>query len=226
MVFFLVAVITIFPGAIFDLGTNLLLVVFTAFAIFAVRIVCMLYIFYAEKENLIIDWLWLFTSFAGPIVFSLSYIYLLLGHWTDMVFSQMYFAIAGIVSCTIILISSTFLKFYTAQKNNLSLDGLIKVCFALYTLFIVLFLQTLVNNAAYLFNNYVGTLLFLELLFLVVLLFAYLIHTTKRFLQFICACSIVAVLFLGVAMLHLPYILFPTRTIFNSFTNMAASQIG
>ena len=225
LVYFTESLFAFFPQSSFYLGVNLLSVLNTTLAIFGIRIVCMLLIFYANLENKLINFLILASNFTGPVIFSLVYIFALTGTWKDYFPSWTYLTLALLVTSTIIMVSSNFFSYRLQKSQSKSLRNLTNISVALFIISFLAFFWTITNRLPYLISNRFLTLGIFLTLFLAVVFYFWASARQKLFWKFFTACLSLATVFFGLIAAHMPYIIYPVLTVNNSLTNPAAYRL-
>ncbi len=226
LVFTIVSLFTFFPSSSFFFGTHLLLPLFIGMLFLGLRSLCMIYIIYGNYQKKIINTLFLCCSFLAPISLANSYIYIVTGESTQFFITPLAIAISLYIICSILLISSSFFQYYNkTERDNKKLEKFVfNASIGFYFSFLIL-IRLLHVNARYLFlhntNNYI--FLFAVLVLFLLLLFNQFMRRTHY--NFVLICILQAVVFFSLFLLHLPYLIFPNVTIYNSFTDYSVFPI-
>ena len=204
LVFTIISLFTFFPGATYYFGTNLLVPVFIGLIFLGLRALCMMLIFYGNIQNIFVNILFLITSFLAPITLSNAYIYILTGRPSLFFTSLLSISLDLIIIFSIILISGSFFRFTRLMR-------IAPIGFLFST---ILFVFLLTKQIPDLFLHAKTVIAWISIWIISYLLFLALQNYRARF---IAACISIGTLYGSVAALHLPYVIYPNITIYNSF---------
>ncbi|MDR3519871.1 MAG: cytochrome d ubiquinol oxidase subunit II [Candidatus Pacebacteria bacterium] len=222
LVFSLTSMFACFPGATLRWGTDLFTLVFTILAIFAVRIICILFKQYSDVKSRFVDILYFLASLVVPILFSLVILYFLTGSWILYIKTSLYFWFALSVIAFIVTMTLAFFRVY---KKNGALTKFLRLSGTLFFLSTTFFLITIAKDLPYLFsNNYIETYIAsLMIFFIVIILFT---ESSEKYIwSFIFFCFFMTTLFWALFIAHLPYIIYPTTTLASSVTDSASLML-
>ena len=218
LVFFIVSLMTFFPGA--NLAFSALIsVLFWALAVLGIRMACLLYIFFAEANNQWVHLLFLLSSFFAPAILSLAYVYMLTGA-VGPVISWLLLFLVGTVWSSIVMIASSFFGLLQNQANP-ALSILLRISTVVFFISAICFI---LSCPPYIFGN---TLAMYVIGLLVVAMLGFQYEDRLAFARgrFLMSCGCVGVLFFGLMTLHLPYIIYPNFTVYNSLTDPNAFHL-
>ena len=209
-----VLLFTFFPGAIPTLAA-LLPLVFSGLLFLGVRIVGLLLIFYGEMESRLAASLLVLGSFAGPMILSGFYVFLLIGSADILPTLGLRLFAALFTAASICLLSFSFfetrgitsvrpLTMFAATAFAVSLAGLVIL---LKSASAMLFAQTALIVAA-------------ASIIIASLVAWNACHEYHRFgLAFASVCVTIATFFGAVFLAHLPYLVYPSMTLDQGFTD-------
>jgi cytochrome bd-type quinol oxidase subunit 2 len=193
-----------------------------------IRAIGMLYVFYAGGKSRAMKLLLLIASLAAPVILAGGLLpFFVIGKMPYSIAEWLLALVFGslaLVSTT--LISSSFFQYLsnrTRQKGYL--DAFVKSSLILFLAVTLFSIPIIVNIAPHLIpglEHYLpelGTLAVLNLMFLLVKDGKY------PGLRFASAIALFAALFLTISLSQLPYIIYPTSTVFSTFTDPVSARI-
>ena len=242
LVTFIVAMFTLFPGATLVLGTALLVNLFVALVIFSIRILCMLVIYYGGiEDSKLVNSVFLASSLAAPVALSTPLAFMLASGSPEL--STVYWTLGALVVAGTVLVSTTFFRWFTTRNSErtssveagaepvaMSVDpavisSLVFRAYVFWLVAITLFTSAVSAAAPHVHFASLAGALGLAGTALGTGLFAYAEQRARAWVSFVASCTLLASVFFALAYAHLPYILYPKLTIYNSFTGEATFKI-
>jgi cytochrome d ubiquinol oxidase subunit II len=223
LIFALIWLIAFFPGAAPIWGHALILPLFLFLAVMGIRATGMLYVFYKGGSNRAMKYLLLAASFAAPMTLAGGVLpYFLSGampYGAPQLFLAGYFSVMAFVS-TLFLSTAFFRSLAIKQKLHTMehLDVLAECTTAIFVSAVCISVPLLANLAP---RIAIGMQIWLPL----VILLAMLNLILKKRFRFILAVALFGSVFFSIMISQLPYIIYPTATIFSSFTDPASANI-
>jgi cytochrome d ubiquinol oxidase subunit II len=224
----LVSLIAFFPKALPVWGVALIVPFLVFLLVMGIRVIGMLYVFYSEGRNRAMRLLLLAAGLAAPAVLAGGLFPFFIsggmpysgGEWVlALVFGSL-----ALVSTA--LISSSFFQYLNRRSKQIkSSNAFVKFSLFLFlaiALISVMLIKRIVPHLIFGIKLYLPELVALAVLNL---MFLFIKDAKYSGLKFISALALFAVLFLAILWAQLPYVVYPTVTIFSAFTDPASAGI-
>jgi cytochrome d ubiquinol oxidase subunit II len=224
LIFTFISINAFFPAATIVWATALLPLVFTFLIIFGVRIFCILLTYYADIQSKIISALYFVTSMLVPATLGLILLYFLTGNWHIYLFTWIYFWLALAMISMSLALASSFFRWYQ-HNTSFKLNQLVRASSTLMFLSGTMFWLTLNNRITYFARYPYLTVVIASLLILCMVLAVIAEMCKKPLYTFFAVAGFVKILFWGVFIEHLPYLIYPTVTIYGAVTNPASFRL-
>jgi cytochrome d ubiquinol oxidase subunit II len=213
LVFSFISLTAFFPGATIRWGTDLFPITFAFLAVFGIRALCVLLMHYGDVRSAAIRTIYFLSSFAAPSLFALIILYFFTGSWQPYIESPLY---ALLIAATISGIVAIASGFFRAYPNNSLLTQIFRASGTVFFLATTLFWLSLVQAFPYLFNNadmnaWTGMTM---ILFIGVVVSGE--WLADYGLAFAGIAAFMGASFAGLFAAHLPYLVYPTATIYSS----------
>lgn len=231
LVFGIVLLFSFFPAALTHLGQHFIVLLLTTFMLAGVRAICLLLIFYAKITS---RWVVGVLATVGvwiPIMLASILVYTVYGDPLAPGYLATSWLVSLLIVATIFLLGSTFYQWfddrtadaapassqtqsrYRARHYNEALGQVTDWSLALWIGCIVLLTVNLYHSASYLLSD--SQLVSKAVMVLSLAVFMLIITHRTRFPAFAFgnACLTVVVLVFTVAILHLPYLVYPSITL-------------
>lgn len=242
LIFALLWLIAFFPGAVPVWGHALIVPFLVFLVIMGIRAVGMLYVFYKEGENRAMKFLLFIASFAAPMALAGGVLpYFITGIMPYGV-AQWVLALcfAGAAFFSTIFISSSFFTFLAARRTARSGDAehaphepknlavfarAATVSFIVVALFLFWALGATAPRIAQGMQTYLPLAIAIAAANVAFLFFP--AGAARRYAgaRFAFAIALFSVVFLTIMFSQLPYVIYPTMTIFSAFTDPASARI-
>jgi len=214
LVFSAIGLLSFFSPALVDITTHLFVPLSLAAILIALRALSVMLLFYASAKHRFLKWLFFLTSFLTPLVLLSVIRFALVGGSQQSWMVTL--SLGGLVLATIFWLSGTFFAFIEKAPLN-QLSRLISLSSWAFLLFSVLLVLSLKQESRYLFANF-GQFWLITILFFVSWSNATLRRSTEHAkVGFVSALLSMIILFLGLGLLHYPYIIYPDVTLASSF---------
>jgi len=226
LVFTIICLFTFFPKSSFFLGTNLIIPLFLFLLLMGIRAACMLGIFYAGTKSLLVRYLFFLSCFGAPMILSTAFVYIITGDSSHLFTSSLSFPLYSLVASSILLISSTFFQWLYPRKNSKSaLSRVIGISLIAVVGSSVGLLSILMGTSPWMFSNILLVVLSIgiSISVLIGLVFCYVYN--RYYWGFLLSSLLVLSVFLSLALMHLPFLIYPEVTIYNAFTNHETFKI-
>lgn len=224
LVFALVFLFNFFPTAAANFGTHLLVPLFVTLLIFAVRITLTLIYFYSDYRHRLLDWLLLIVCFLGPIVFSSVFVFALSGPGVALFSSPLALSIDALVITTILLVSSSFFHYFERQADNHILHDLVSFFGLMWLLTAGILFGIMNNTQPHLVADWPVVVMGIAAVLVGYAGFWLAHHFDFRGHAFFNVCLMVGSLIYAIAILQLPYLIYPEVTVFSAFTDATVFQ--
>ncbi len=222
----LVSLIAFFPKALPVWGVALIVPFLVFLLAMGVRVIGMLYIFYSRGTNRAMRLLLLVAGLAVPAILAGGLLPFFISG--TMPYRSTEWALAlvfGLLAvASTMLISSSFFQYLNRRsKQTESLNTFARLSLLLFLAVALISIIIIGHIAPHLL--FVVGYYFLELVALAILnlLVLFMKDGGRPTLRFICAVALFAVLFFTILFSQLPYIIYPTVTIFSAFTDPASA---
>ena len=230
LIFALLWLIAFFPGATPVWGRALIIPFLIFLIAMGVRSVGMLYIFYKEGESRAMKLLLLIASLAAPMALAGGvFPFFILGNIPYTIPTLLLaLCFAGMAFLTTLFISSSFFDYLAARNKYDTRGTLTRFARSAMIAFIAgafLLLYALRNIAPRIAMGMQECIPLITTLAILNLLFKFFVARRYHATHFMLAIALFGVLFSSVIFSQLPYIIYPTVTIFSSFTDLASANI-
>ncbi|MGD1003762.1 MAG: cytochrome d ubiquinol oxidase subunit II [Minisyncoccia bacterium] len=230
LIFALLWLIAFFPGAAPIWGHALITPFLIFLVVMGIRSVGMLYVFYKEGDSRVMKFLLLVASLAAPMALAGGVLpFFILGSMPYGI-PKLLLALcfAGMAFFTTLFISSSFFDYLAARNKHYALGSL-----ALFTRSSMIAFIAIVFLSFWAFRNMApriamgmqGCLPLIAILAVINLIFTFFIARRYIAAHFAFAIALFGVIFFSVMFSQLPYIIYPTVTIFSAFTDPTSAGI-
>ena len=224
----LVALIAFFPKALPVWGAALIVPFLVFLLAMGVRVIGMLYIFYGEGRNRAMKLLLLVAGLAAPAILAGGLLPFFISGVMPYGASEwalaLIFGLLAVVST--MMISSSFFQYLDRRSEQTeSLNTFTKFSLILFLTVALIAIIVITSIAPHLLSGVEYYLPELVALAILNLMFLFINDRKYAWLRFVSVLALFAVLFLGVLLSQLPYIIYPAITIFSAFTDPASAGI-
>ncbi len=230
LIFALMWLIAFFPGAAPIWGRALIIPFLIFLIMMGIRSLGMLYVFYKEGDRRMMKFMLLVASLAAPMSLAGGALpFFILGDTPyDMSKLLLTLCFAGMAFFTTLFISSSFFHYLAARDNQYVRDILARftrtsmIAFIAITFLFFLAFRNIAPRIAMGMEGYLPLIIILALINLILMFFA-----AHRYLaaHFAFAIALFGAAFFSIMFSQLPYIIYPTATIFSTFTDPASANI-
>lgn len=224
----LVSLIAFFPKALPVWGVALIVPFLVFLLVMGVRVIGMLYVFYSEGKNRAMRLLLLFASLAAPAVLAGGLLPFFISGVMPYGGSEWTLALSfgSLALVSTMLISSSFFQYLNRRsKRTESLRTFVRSSLLLFLAVALISIITIGQIAPHLIFGVERYLPELVALAALNLMFLFMKDEKYAGLRFISAVALFATLFLVVLLSQLPYIVYPSITIFSAFTDPDSAGI-
>jgi cytochrome d ubiquinol oxidase subunit II len=214
----LISLIAFFPGAVPVWGVALIVPFFFFLLVMGVRVIGMLYVFYKEGENRAMKWLLAAASVAAPAVLAGGLLPFFVAG-TMPYGAGAWLLAAGFALFTLastIFISSSFFR---------PMERFARAALMFFLTAAMFLIATLFRAAPHLATGVASALPALAALAILDLALFFTAWGRRQRMRFFSAVALFAAFFFAVMFSQLPYVIYPSVTIFSAFTDPASAQI-
>ncbi len=226
LVFTIICIFTFFPKSTYFFGTNLIVPLLIAFLFLGVRSACMLFLFYGDMDSKLIRIVFFLSCFLAPLFFSSGFVYMITGNTTNLFLQNLNLPIYALVLSNILLISGSFYQFYSKNKSDFHLlRRILSFSYVIFVLSLILFMYDLIHTSSWMLLSDANLHIYSSIIIFLLLSSLVFFVARKHLLLFLTISLLMGAVLFFFALLHLPYLIYPSITIYNAFTDLKTFQL-